>query len=109
MRRILKSVCGILTVLVVGMTPDARARAGDEIDIGHEAARELVESGRIRPLDAIVGTVVERVPGKLIETQLEQEHGLYVYEVKILRPDGRVQEVEVDAATGKILKIEDDD
>ncbi|MCU0953655.1 MAG: PepSY domain-containing protein [Hyphomicrobium sp.] len=109
MRQIGKSICAILTVLAAGMTPDLRARAGDEIDIGHDAARKLVESGRIRPLDAIVGTVGERVPGKLIETKLEKEHGQIVYELKILRPDGRVQEVEVDAAEGKILKIEDDD
>jgi uncharacterized membrane protein YkoI len=109
MRRIVKCVCGILAILAVGLAPDARVRASDEVDIGHDAARQLVESGRIRPLDGIVGTVAERVPGKLIETKLEQEHGQYVYEVKILRPDGRVQEVEVDAASGKILKIEDDD
>jgi uncharacterized membrane protein YkoI len=109
MRRIVECVCGILAILAVGLAPDARVRASDEVDIGHDAARQLVESGRIRPLDGIVGTVAEQVPGKLIETKLEQEHGQYVYEVKILRPDGRVQEVEVDAASGKILKIEDDD
>jgi uncharacterized membrane protein YkoI len=27
----------------------------------------------------------------------------------MLTPDGRLKEIEVDAATGKILKIEDDD
>ena len=43
------------------------------------------------------------------EVEFEVEDGAYVYEIKILRPDGRVQEVEADAATGKILKIEDDD
>lgn len=109
MRPIVKSICAILTILAAGLTPDARALAGGEVDIGHDDARKLVESGRIRPLDAIVGTVGKQVPGKLIETKLEQEHGQFVYELKILRPDGRVQEVEVDAAAGKILKIEDDD
>lgn len=107
MCRFLKNICGLLAILVIPMGSDARA--GDEIDVGHEAARQLVESGRIRPLDAIVSRVIDRVPGKLIETKLEQEHGQIVYELKILRPGGRVQEVEVDAATGKILKIEDDD
>lgn len=45
----------------------------------------------------------------MLEVELEREDGAYVYEFKILRPNGLVQEVEADAATGKILKIEDDD
>jgi uncharacterized membrane protein YkoI len=109
MRRFGKAVRGLLAFLVIWVVPDARARADSENDIGHETARQLVESGRIRPLDAIVTKVSERVPGKLIETQLEYDDSLIVYELKILRSDGRVQEVEVDAATGQILKIEDDD
>lgn len=84
------------------------ALAGDD-DIGHEAARELLESGRILPLEAILAEIAESVPGKLIETQLEYEDGRIVYDLEILRPEGRVQEVEVDAATGHVLKIEDDD
>jgi uncharacterized membrane protein YkoI len=109
MRHLAKAVRGLLAILVIWVVPDARAHADSENDIGHETARQLVESGRIRPLDAIVTKVSERVPGKLIETKLEYDDGLIVYELKILRSDGRVQEVEVDAATGQILKIEDDD
>jgi uncharacterized membrane protein YkoI len=82
--------------------------AGDD-DIGHEAARRLLESGRILPLETILAQIAERVPGKLIETKLEYDDGLILYDLKILRPEGRVQEVEVDAATGRIQKIEDDD
>jgi uncharacterized membrane protein YkoI len=84
------------------------AVAGDD-DIGHEAARRLLESGRILPLETILADLAERVPGKLIETKLEYDDGVILYDLKILRPEGRVQEVEVDAATGRILKIEDDD
>jgi uncharacterized membrane protein YkoI len=109
MRRVQNAVSGLLAILVIWMGPDARVRAGSEDDIGHEAARQLVESGRIRPLDGIVSEVAGRVPGKLIETKLEYDDDVIVYELKILRPDGRVQEVEVNAATGLILKIEDDD
>ena len=50
-----------------------------------------------------------QVPGKMLEVELELEKTGYVYELKLLRPDGKVQEVEVDAASGNILKIEDDD
>ena len=86
----------------------AAVRADDE-DIGHEAARRLVESGRILSLDAILAKLSSLVPGKLIETELEYDDGRIMYDLKILRPNGQVQEVEIDAATGEIMKIEDDD
>ncbi|MBA4129805.1 MAG: peptidase [Hyphomicrobium sp.] len=100
----------LLLLLAIAASNPASARHGrDDDEIGHEAAKELLESGRILALETILAKVSERVPGKLIETKLEYEHGRIMYDLKILRPDGRVQEVEVDAATGEIIKIEDDD
>jgi uncharacterized membrane protein YkoI len=78
-------------------------------DVGPEVAKRLLSEGRIRPLAEIVDAVRSKVPGELMEVELELEDGVYVYDVKLLGPNGRVQEVEADAATGKILKIEDDD
>jgi len=101
---VIRSLCAAL-LLPVALAGGATA----DDDIGHDEARRLVESGRIRSLDAILSEIGARVPGKLIETKLERDDGLIVYDLKILRPDGRVQEVEVNAATGRILKIEDDD
>jgi uncharacterized membrane protein YkoI len=78
-------------------------------DVGPDTAARLLKEGRIRPLAEIVDAVKSKVPGELMEVELELEDGTYVYDLKLLRPNGRVQEVEADAATGKILKIEDDD
>jgi uncharacterized membrane protein YkoI len=69
----------------------------------------LLAEGQIRSLPAIIEEVKIQVPGEMLEVEFESEKGLYKYEIKILRPDGKVQEVEVDARTGAILKIEDDD
>ncbi len=80
---------------------------GDDID--HEEVRRLTQTGVILPLAEIVATVGKRVPGDVLEVELEREDGVYVYELKILRKNGRVQEVEADAATGRIVAIEDDD
>jgi uncharacterized membrane protein YkoI len=78
-------------------------------DIGQDAAKQLLSEGRIKPLAVILAAVKEQVPGEMLEVELEQEKGIYVYEIKLLRPDGKVQEVEADAASGKVLKVEDDD
>ncbi len=86
----------------------AAAPAGAD-DVGHDQALRLLKKGAILPLAEIAAKVQARVPGKVLEVELEREDGGSVYEFKILRKNGRVQEVEADAATGKILKIEDDD
>lgn len=77
--------------------------------VSHETARRLVAQGKILPLKDIVSAVRAKVPGEHLETELEYDDGRLVYDFKILRAGGRIQEVEVDAATGRIIKIEDDD
>lgn len=99
-------VTGRVLALAIAVALAAGARADD---VGPEVASRLLSEGRIRPLAEILDAVKKEVPGDMMEVELEREDGIYVYDVKLLRPDGRVQEVEADAATGKILKIEDDD
>lgn len=86
----------------------APALAATAEDVGPDAARRLLSEGRIRPLSEILAAANAKVPGEMMAVELEQEDGGYVYDIKILRPDGHVQEVEVDATTGIILKREDD-
>lgn len=78
-------------------------------DVGPEVAKLLLSEGRIKPLSEILSTVQATLPGEMLDVQLELDDGIYVYELKLLRADGKVQEIEADAASGKILKIEDDD
>ena len=78
-------------------------------DVGPETAKQLLGEGRIKPLAEVLDAVKRQVPGEMLEVELELEKTGYVYELKLLRPDGKVQEIEADAASGDILKIEDDD
>jgi len=93
----------------VGALASVLAGTAAADDIGPDVARKLLSEGRIRPLAEILDIVKAQVPGDMVEIELEIEHGTYVYDVKLITPGGRVKEVEVDAATGKILEIEDDD
>lgn len=47
-----------------------------------------------------------RVPGQIIHVDLDMENGILVYEVYILTAENRVYEVEINAKTGRILKVE---
>jgi uncharacterized membrane protein YkoI len=46
--------------------------------------------------------------GEVIEVELENRKGVYVYKFKILPSNGRLWEVYVDARTGKITRREQD-
>ncbi|NZA26894.1 PepSY domain-containing protein [Luteimonas sp. SJ-92] len=82
------------------------ARAGDD---DHVEARALLQRGEILPLSRILQVVQARVPGDVIEVELDRSSKRgWEYEVKVLTATGRVIEVDVNAHDGRIRKIEDD-
>ena len=97
----------------------AEARADDagairyEHPRDHQRARAARLRGEILPIAKILHQIGERVPGEVIDIELEREthegQRVWIYELKILTSDGRRLEVEVDASDGQILEMEDDD
>lgn len=86
------------------------ARAGDDDAHDQELARQALLEGRILPLAEITEKVKPELPGTIIAVELEvEDSGLIVYEFDVIDPDGKLKQVEVDAATGQILEVEDDD
>lgn len=87
-------------------TPAIPAHAGKD---KRNEARELLQRGEILPLGRILQIVQEHVPGDIIEVELDlsSKRG-WEYEVKVLSTSGRVLEVDVNARTGEIRKIEED-
>ncbi len=83
------------------------ARADDDGD--HDRARDALAAGEILSLGAILDEVAKIAPGVPIEIELERDDGLWVYSLEIRDPNGRLVEVEVDATTGAILEIEEED
>ena len=79
--------------------------AGDD----HQQARALSQRGDILPLEKIAERARAEKPGKLIDIELEQKKGIWVYEAEILDDAGRVWELKLDARTGALLKMEQDD
>ncbi len=72
-------------------------------------ARKLSASGQILSLEKITKAAKALKPGEILETELERKHGAYVYEVEILDDKGLVWELKLDAKTGKLIKMEQDD
>lgn len=74
-----------------------------------ELARDLVERGQILPLARVLALLQEQHPGQIVEVELEYSHGKLVYEVDMITRDGRLIEVDMDAATGEIVDVEEED
>ncbi|MBK9132323.1 MAG: PepSY domain-containing protein [Gammaproteobacteria bacterium] len=90
----------LLSLLLISLAPPALFARDDD----HEKARRLREAGEIQPLEAILEQVRRVQPGKVIEVDLDREHGIHVYEIEVLDADGVVWELELDARDGAVLK-----
>ena len=73
-----------------------------------DAIRQAVQRRELLPLPRILAIAQAKVRGDVVKVELEHETWGIKYEVKILTPSGRVREVEINARTGAVLKIEDD-
>ncbi|WP_295557608.1 PepSY domain-containing protein [uncultured Hyphomicrobium sp.] len=89
--------------------PYAPVRAGDDDARDQEMARRALLEGRIKSLAEITEIVKPKLPGTILGVELEIEKGRFIYEFDVVDQNGKLKEVDVDAATAEILKIEDDD
>lgn len=100
MKRSLSSLMLILLPLTLAAQPIAP---------DYETARQAVDRGDMLPLEQILSRIEARHPGRIVEVELEDEDGLWLYEIEVLTPEGRLIEIELDARTGAILGYEEDD
>ena len=94
-----------ILALAVLICSAAKAR-----DVGHNEVLELRRRGDLLPFEQIIALVDARHPGaQILEVELEEEHGVYLYELEILTRDNRVRELELDARDGRVLDDELED
>lgn len=77
------------------------AQAGRDGD--HDRARAAVQAGEVMPLPAVLERLKRSHPGQVLELELEREDGRWVYEFKLLAPDGGLLKLQLDARTGAVL------
>ena len=94
------ALTGLLAItLVVGIST---AVWSDEKE---RKVADLVKDAKVTAEQAIK-TAMEKVPGTVVEAELEKKHGKTVWEVEILGADGKVTEVHIDAADGTVIDTE---
>lgn len=71
-----------------------------------DCALDAFKSGEIRPLSEILAVARAQVPGEVVKVKLEREKGVWIYEMKILTPAGKRREVEINAQTLAVIKVD---
>ncbi len=94
----------LLFLVLVGGTISAFTYADSEFS--RSEIRQLVNEGKILSLEAMLARYPEKEYGRLLDLEVEREHGRIMYELEFLRDDGRVLEIEVDASSGLLLERE---
>jgi uncharacterized membrane protein YkoI len=67
--------------------------------------QELARQAKVTK-EAAQATALERAPGTVESAELEREHGKLVYSFDIRNGRGTIDEVQVSAITGKIVRVE---
>jgi len=75
-------------------------------DEDHESARKAFKQGKIRSLSGLMAALGAQLGSEVFEVELKTIGETYVYEFKVLTSDGRISDVSVDAASGRIIKSE---
>jgi len=100
-RRLRLAAWPVLAVALLGSAPGMHAQERGRDD--HEQARRALEEGKVLPLRTVLEQVERDYKGQAIKIEFEQEHGRFVYDIRLLQSDGRVVKLTVDATSGKVL------
>ena len=96
----------MLNIIVAGITGSCVVLgAAAWADEKEGKVADLVRESKTT-IDQAIKTATEKVPGTVVEAELEKKHGKTVWEVEVLGADGNVTEVHIDAATGAVIDTE---
>jgi uncharacterized membrane protein YkoI len=100
------SVGGILLALTLGGSALAQNDKSTSADKGsQQSSQKQAKRARIT-MEQAREIALKRAPGKPESEELEREHGKLVYSFDIRNDKGSITEVQVNAYTGKIERVE---
>ena len=75
-----------------------------------DEAKETVEMAATAKvtIEQAIKTASEKVPGKVVEVELEMKHDKAVWEVQVVTAENKVMEVHIDAGSGAVIDVEEE-
>lgn len=95
-------------VLIGGGIAGTSVFAASDSEGDDVSQKQLEKKAEISKEEAITISL-EEVPGKTVQTELEDEDGKTVYEVDVKAEDGKMWDLEINAGNGDVLQKETDD
>jgi uncharacterized membrane protein YkoI len=87
-----------------GATP---ATAAPEICLGSGDVQEAIAQGKVIEPKAAIATARQRAPGaEVMRGGLCRQGEALIYQILILRKDGRLVHITIDGASGKVLRVD---
>jgi uncharacterized membrane protein YkoI len=107
---------GILLVCLLAMVLSPVARAADPAptyhlptdfrgEVDQEGARAAVRRGDAAPFTEILKKVRPHIRGEIVGQKLEQHLGVWVYEFRVIAPDGHMNYVHFHARSGEAFTV----
>ena len=75
-----------------------------------DESKEMVEMAATAKvtIDQAIKTASEKVPGKVVEAELEMKHDKLIWEVEVVTAENKVMEVHIDAESGAVIDVEEE-
>jgi uncharacterized membrane protein YkoI len=80
----------------------------DDDDKVMDRLRAAVSRGEALPLSTLQERLSKAFPGQIVGVEVEDKKGRFIYEFKVLQANGRLLEIEMDAASAAVLEVEND-
>lgn len=95
----------MISALATSLVLASFSLAASARDLGPDEALKLRDSGKVQSFEKLNEIALAQHPSARIhETELEEEWGRYVYKLELVDAQGQEWDVEINAATGEILK-----
>ena len=107
----MKQLVGMIAVAVCAMLVLNGPAWSDQKGKGKkDESKETVEMAAKAKvtIDQAIKTASEKVPGKVVEAELEKKHDTLVWEVEVVTAENKVMEVHIDAESGAVIDVEDE-
>jgi uncharacterized membrane protein YkoI len=105
----MKQLVGILALVIGTMLVLNGPAWSDQKGKGKkDESKETVEMAAKAKvtIDEAIRTASEKVPGKVVEAELEKKHDTLVWEVEVVTAENKVMEVHIDAESGAVIDVE---
>jgi uncharacterized membrane protein YkoI len=99
-----------LTALFITFALVTSAGLAQARDLGPDEALKLRDAGTIQSFEKLNAAAIAKHPGATVEdSELEHEHGRYIYQVELRDAQNQQWDLELDATTGQVLQDHRDD